>query len=70
MSEMIAIHIDDRGVSAVATPGCRFLCRDGQQLVVDVNGFRVTVDPLGSLEGRDRLLPLVVNTKLYGENNA
>ena len=64
--EMIAIHVDSEGaVSALGSQGCRWLCLDDRSIVADVGGYRVSVEPLGAIEGRDRLLPLALNPDLY-----
>ena len=67
MNEILTIIVSDDGdVQALASAGCRWLNKDGRGFAVDVGGCRVNLDRLGSLEGRDRLLPLARNPRLYG----
>ena len=67
MHEILTIIVSDDGeVQALASAGCRWLTKDKRGFSVDVGGCRVNLDRLGSLEGRDRLLPLARNPRLYG----
>ena len=67
MNDILTIIVSADGeVQALASDGCRWLTKDDRGFAVDVGGCRVSVDRLGSLEGRDRLLPVACNPLLYG----